>query len=95
MLAQDGKICDGTVLFGRMCPVLPSDIAILIKSHTRRATEDSTRLYGEAVQRRMRLEEDCHTPPKGVLTSCRATVSQRQGNSEPMMWVFIMPSPSS
>ena len=61
MLAQDGKICDGTVLFGRMCPVLPSDIAILIKSHTRRAAEDGTRLYDEALQRRMRLEENCYT----------------------------------
>jgi len=38
-----------------------SYIAIRIQSHTRRAGEDSTRLYGEATQRRMRLKEDCYT----------------------------------
>ena len=44
-----GMVCGGGLGF----------IAILIKSHTRRAAEDSTRLYGEAAQRRMRLYEDC------------------------------------
>ena len=35
-------------------------IAILTKFYTRRAAEDSTRLYGEAAQRRIGLCEDCY-----------------------------------
>ena len=36
-------------------------IAIRIKSQARRAAEDSTLLYGEAAQHRMKLSVDCHT----------------------------------
>ena len=36
------------------------NIAILTKFYTRRAAEDSTRLYGEAAQRRIGLCEDCY-----------------------------------
>jgi len=43
---------------------------IHMKSHTRRAAEDRTPLYGEAAQRCMRLEKDCYTAD--CQTKCNA-----------------------
>ena len=56
-------------------------IAIHRKFQTRRAAEDSTHLYGEAAQHRMKLSVDCYTyavagfvyRPDTWVTSVRAT----------------------